>query len=118
MAVPDITPGVFIEYHAVLGSELPLMLSYEAFGFERDRHAHLKAGAEYQSTSTSPPLLRRFYQQPGNGSICDGFSIRFEVDGLEHMLTTTPIPMRAMLRSGVAVRSEFLYKPSLKGGKS
>jgi len=71
-----------------------LKLSFEAFGFGRDRRAHLKAGAEYR-------LFRHLYLSAGwddfvsdqdNRSIYGGFSIRFEDEDLKYMLTTTPIP--------------------------
>jgi phospholipid/cholesterol/gamma-HCH transport system substrate-binding protein len=85
------TGGVGIDY---LTLNDKLKLSFEAFGFGRDRRAHLKAGAEYQ-------LFKHLYLSAGwddfvsdqdNRSIYGGFSIRFEDDDLKYMLTTTPIP--------------------------
>lgn len=85
------TGGVGIDY---LTLNDKLKLSFEAFGFGRDRRPHLKAGAEYQ-------LFRHIYLSAGwddflsdqdNRSIYGGFSIRFEDDDLKYMLTTTPIP--------------------------
>ena len=85
------TGGVGIDY---LTLNDKLKLSFEAFGFSRDRRAHLKAGAEYQ-------LFRHLYLSAGwddfvsdqaNRSFYGGFSIRFEDDDLKYMLTTTPIP--------------------------
>ena len=85
------TGGVGIDYMALNDK---LKLSFEAFGFGRDRRAHLKTGAEYQ-------LFRHLYLSAGwddfvsdqdNRSIYGGFAIRFEDDDLKYMLTTTPIP--------------------------
>jgi phospholipid/cholesterol/gamma-HCH transport system substrate-binding protein len=85
------TGGVGIDY---LTLNDKLKLSFEAFGFGRDRRAHLKAGAEYR-------LFRHLYLSAGwddfvsnqdNRSIYGGFAIRFEDDDLKYMLTTTPIP--------------------------
>jgi phospholipid/cholesterol/gamma-HCH transport system substrate-binding protein len=85
------TGGVGIDYMALNDK---LKLSFEAFGFGRDRRAHLKAGAEYQ-------IFKHLYLSAGwddfvsdqdNRSIYGGFSIRFEDDDLKYMLTTTPIP--------------------------
>lgn len=85
------TGGIGIDY---LTLNDKLKLSFEAFGFGRDRRAHLKAGAEYQ-------LFRHLYLSAGwddfvsdqdNRSIYGGFSIRFEDDDLKYMLSTTPIP--------------------------
>ncbi|MCX5818898.1 MAG: MlaD family protein [Deltaproteobacteria bacterium] len=85
------TGGVGIDY---LTLNDKLKLSFEAFGFGRDRRAHLKAGAEYQ-------LFKHLYLSAGwddfvsdqdNRSIYGGFAIRFEDDDLKYMLTTTPIP--------------------------
>ncbi|OIP88151.1 MAG: hypothetical protein COS57_07700 [Syntrophobacterales bacterium CG03_land_8_20_14_0_80_58_14] len=85
------TGGIGIDY---LTLNDKLKLSFEAFGFGRDRRAHLKAGAEYR-------LFRHLYLSAGwddfvsdqdNRSIYGGFSIRFEDEDLKYMLTTTPIP--------------------------
>ena len=85
------TGGVGIDY---LTLNDKLKFSFEAFGFGRDRRAHLKAGAEYQ-------LFKHLYLSAGwddfvsdqdNRSIYGGFAIRFEDDDLKYMLTTTPIP--------------------------
>jgi phospholipid/cholesterol/gamma-HCH transport system substrate-binding protein len=85
------TGGVGIDY---LTLNDKLKLSFEAFGFGRDRRAHLKAGAEYQ-------IFKHLYLSAGwddfvsdqdNRSIYGGFAIRFEDDDLKYMLTTTPIP--------------------------
>jgi phospholipid/cholesterol/gamma-HCH transport system substrate-binding protein len=85
------TGGVGIDY---LTLDDKLKLSFEAFGFGRDRRAHLKAGAEYQ-------LFKHIYLSAGwddfisdqdNRSIYGGFAIRFEDDDLKYILTTTPIP--------------------------
>jgi phospholipid/cholesterol/gamma-HCH transport system substrate-binding protein len=85
------TGGVGIDY---LTLNDKLKLSFEAFGFGRDRRAHLKAGAEYQ-------LFKHLYLSAGwddfvsdqdNRSIYGGFAIRFEDEDLKYMLTTTPIP--------------------------
>jgi phospholipid/cholesterol/gamma-HCH transport system substrate-binding protein len=85
------TGGVGIDYMTLNDK---LKLSFEAFGFGRDRRAHLKAGAEYQ-------LFKHIYLSAGwddfvsdqdNRSIYGGFAIRFEDDDLKYMLTTTPIP--------------------------
>lgn len=85
------TGGIGVDY---LTLNDKLKFSFEAFGFGRDRRAHLKAGAEYR-------LFRHLYLSAGwddfisdqdNRSIYGGFSIRFEDDDLKYMLTTTPIP--------------------------
>jgi phospholipid/cholesterol/gamma-HCH transport system substrate-binding protein len=85
------TGGVGIDY---LTLNDKLKLSFEAFGFGKDRRAHLKAGAEYQ-------IFKHLYLSAGwddfvsdqdNRSIYGGFAIRFEDDDLKYMLTTTPIP--------------------------
>jgi len=85
------TGGAGIDYYAL---DDRLKFSFEAFDFNRDRRAHLKAGGEYR-------LFKHLYltagwddfiSNEGNSSPYGGIAIRFEDDDLKYLLTTTPIP--------------------------
>lgn len=85
------TGGIGLDYFALNDR---LKFSFEAFDFDPDRRAHLKAYAEYR-------LMKHlflsagwddFISNEGNSSPFVGVSIRFEDDDLKYLLTSTPIP--------------------------
>ena len=85
------TGGAGIDYFAF---EDKLQLTFEAFDFDSDKNAHLKAYAEYQ-------LLKHIYlsagwddfiSNEGNESPFIGFSIKFEDEDLKYLLGSVPIP--------------------------
>jgi len=89
--VLESTGGVGVDY---LTLNDRLKLSFEAFDFNSDARAHLKAGAEFQ-------IFKHIYLTAGwddfisnraNSSPFAGFAIRFEDDDLKYLLTSAPIP--------------------------
>ena len=85
------TGGFGLDYMALDDN---LKLSFEAFDFAQDRHAHLKAAAEYRFFKHLyfSAGWDDFISNQGNSSPYVGFSIRFEDDDLKYLMTTTPIP--------------------------
>ena len=85
------TGGAGVDYFAFNDK---LQLTFEAFDFDSDRNAHLKAYAEYR-------LLKHIYlsagwddfiSNEGNDSPFVGFAIRFEDEDLKYLLGSVPIP--------------------------
>ncbi|HPQ45489.1 MAG TPA: MlaD family protein [Syntrophales bacterium] len=85
------TGGVGVDYFAF---DDKLQLTFEAFDFNNDDNAHLKAYAEYR-------LLKHIYlsagwddfiSSEGNESPFIGFSIKFEDEDLKYLLGSVPIP--------------------------
>ena len=85
------TGGVGVDYFAFNDN---LQLTFEAFDFNSDKNAHLKAYAEYK-------LLKHIYlsagwddfiSNEGNGSPFAGFSIKFEDEDIKYLLGSVPIP--------------------------
>ena len=85
------TGGVGIDYFAFDDN---LQVTFEAFDFNSDENAHLKAYAEYK-------LLKHIYlsagwddfiSDEGNESPFVGFSIKFEDEDLKYLLGSVPIP--------------------------
>ena len=85
------TGGVGIDYFAFDDS---LQLTFEAFDFNSDKNAHLKAYAEYR-------FLKHIYlsagwddfiSNEGRESPFVGFSIKFEDEDLKYLLGSVPIP--------------------------
>jgi len=85
------TGGAGIDYFAF---DDKLQLTFEAFDFDSDKNAHLKAYAEYR-------LLKHIYlsagwddfiSNEGNESPFVGFSIKFEDEDLKYLLGSVPIP--------------------------
>ena len=85
------TGGVGVDYFAL---DDRLQLTFEAFDFDSDRNAHLKAYAEYR-------LLKHLYlsagwddfiSDEGNESPFVGMAIRFEDEDLKYLLGSVPIP--------------------------
>lgn len=89
--IMESTGGVGVDYFALNDK---LKFTFEAFDFDPDRNAHLKAYAEYR-------LMKHVFLSAGwddfisnesNSSPFVGFAIRFEDDDLKYLLTSTPIP--------------------------
>ena len=85
------TGGVGVDYFTFNDN---LQLTFEAFDFNSDENAHLKAYAEYR-------LLKHIYlsagwddfiSNEGNESPFVGFSIKFEDEDIKYLLGSVPIP--------------------------
>ncbi|MBW2630829.1 MAG: MCE family protein [Deltaproteobacteria bacterium] len=85
------TGGVGIDYFAFDDN---LQLTFEAFDFDNNKNAHLKAYAEYKLFKHIYLLAGwdDFISNEGNESPFAGFSIKFEDEDIKYLLGSVPIP--------------------------